>query len=234
MAGVWSITPPATQYSEVTLGAVASGGGGPIVRIDRNNAGQTGWLLLLLASNPGSSGIYKLTPDRALRGGARLHAHVGPGRQVAADRRRGPARSLSKTVPSQFTYTTRRLLSHGGRGDSACLPRRLPSQAGRAGTPRARRNSSYEAPRSTGLHAGDRVRRGPRHDQRHELHRDHGGQLQRESGEFPGELRDDDLRACADERHDRDAERHDAWRHRGRQAGATSLSLPLSGPTRSR
>ena len=63
MAGVWSITPPATQYSEVTLGAVASGGGRPIVRIDRNNNGQTGWLLLLLASAPGSSGIYKLTPD---------------------------------------------------------------------------------------------------------------------------------------------------------------------------
>ena len=59
MAGVWSITPPATQYSQVTLGAVDSGGGEPIVRIDRTNAGQTGWLLLLLASNPGSSEIYK-------------------------------------------------------------------------------------------------------------------------------------------------------------------------------
>jgi hypothetical protein len=40
-SGVWSITPPDRQYSEVTLGAVASGGGGPIVRIDRGNAGQT-------------------------------------------------------------------------------------------------------------------------------------------------------------------------------------------------
>src|SRR4029077_12337278 len=40
-SGVWSITPPATQYSEVTLGTVTSGGGGPIVRIDRSNTGQT-------------------------------------------------------------------------------------------------------------------------------------------------------------------------------------------------
>lgn len=62
-SGVWSIAPPATQYSEVTLGAVASGGGGPIVRIDRNNPGQTGWLLFLYANNPSSSGIYKMTPD---------------------------------------------------------------------------------------------------------------------------------------------------------------------------
>jgi hypothetical protein len=45
------------------LGAVASGGGGPIVRIDRNNPGQTGWLLFLYAGSPSSSGIYKMTPD---------------------------------------------------------------------------------------------------------------------------------------------------------------------------
>ena len=50
--GNWGITPPAKQYSEVTLGAVASGGGGPIVRIDRTNSGQTGWLLFLWADNP--------------------------------------------------------------------------------------------------------------------------------------------------------------------------------------
>lgn len=62
-SGVWSIAPPATQYSEVTLGSAASGGGGPIVRIDRNNPGQTGWLLFLYADNPSSSGIYKMTPD---------------------------------------------------------------------------------------------------------------------------------------------------------------------------
>ena len=62
-SAVWSITPPATQYSEVTLGGVAGGGGGPIVRIDRSNPGQTGWLLFLYADNPSSSGIYKMTPD---------------------------------------------------------------------------------------------------------------------------------------------------------------------------
>src|SRR5438445_861993 len=62
-SGVWSITPPAKQYSEVTLGAVASGGGGPIVRIDRSNPGPTGWLLFLDAVAPWNSGIYKMTPD---------------------------------------------------------------------------------------------------------------------------------------------------------------------------
>jgi hypothetical protein len=62
-AGVWGIAPPPQQYSEVTLSAVNAGGGGPIVRIDRNNPGQTGWLLFLNADSPGSSGIYKMTPD---------------------------------------------------------------------------------------------------------------------------------------------------------------------------
>jgi hypothetical protein len=47
----------------VTLGNVTNGGGGPIVRIDRNNPGQTGWLLFLYANSPSSSGIYKMTPD---------------------------------------------------------------------------------------------------------------------------------------------------------------------------
>src|SRR5437870_4786670 len=35
ISGVWSIAPPQKQYSEVTLGAAARGGGGPVVRIDR-------------------------------------------------------------------------------------------------------------------------------------------------------------------------------------------------------
>jgi len=61
-SGVWSITAPAKQYSEVTLGTVATGGGGPIVRIDRSNSGQTGWLLFLWADQPAGSGIYKITP----------------------------------------------------------------------------------------------------------------------------------------------------------------------------
>ena len=57
--GVWSITPPPTQYSEVTLGTTVSGGGGPIVRIDRTNNGQTGWLLFLWADNPSGSGTTR-------------------------------------------------------------------------------------------------------------------------------------------------------------------------------
>jgi hypothetical protein len=59
-SGVWSIAPPARQYSQVTLGTVTTGGGGPIVRIDRSNAAQTGWLLFLWADNPSGSGIYKM------------------------------------------------------------------------------------------------------------------------------------------------------------------------------
>jgi hypothetical protein len=62
-AGAWSITPTDRQYSEVTLGSVAGGGGGPIVRIDRTNSGQTGWLLFLSAANPTWTGIYKVNPD---------------------------------------------------------------------------------------------------------------------------------------------------------------------------
>src|SRR5947207_9546402 len=63
LSGVWSIAPPATQYSEVTLGTVASGGGGPMVRIGRTALGQTGWLLFLSADNPSESGVYKVLPD---------------------------------------------------------------------------------------------------------------------------------------------------------------------------
>ncbi len=62
-SGVWSIMPLAQQYSEVTLGTVAQGGGGPSVRIDRTNTGPTGWLLFLAADNPSLSGIYKMNPD---------------------------------------------------------------------------------------------------------------------------------------------------------------------------
>jgi len=67
-SGVWSITPPARQYSEVTLGSVPSGGGGPIVRIDRSSPGQTGWLLFLWVDNPAFSGIYKMNPDGSFTG----------------------------------------------------------------------------------------------------------------------------------------------------------------------
>ena len=74
--GVWGITAPATQYSEVTLGAVSSGGGGPIVRIDRTNTGQTGWLLFLFARRPpSSSGIAQMTPGGGFTAAQPLHSH---------------------------------------------------------------------------------------------------------------------------------------------------------------
>ena len=105
LAGVWSITPPATQYSEVTLAAVGSGGGGPVVRIDRHNAGQTGWQLLLLASAPGSSGIYKLTPD-----GRSTAVRVFTPTLVSGDKWRltavGDTLEVFRNGVSQFTYTT--------------------------------------------------------------------------------------------------------------------------------
>src|SRR5262249_26935924 len=63
LSGAWSIAPPASQYSEVTLGTVSSGGGGPLVRIDRTAVGPTGWLLFLDADNPQDSGVYKGLPD---------------------------------------------------------------------------------------------------------------------------------------------------------------------------
>ena len=105
MAGVWSIAPPATQYSQVTLGAVTSGGGGPIVPIDRHHTGQTGWLLLLLASNPGSLGIYKLTPD-----GRSSAVRVFTPTLISGDRWRltadGDRLEVFRNGVLQFTYIT--------------------------------------------------------------------------------------------------------------------------------
>jgi hypothetical protein len=104
-SGVWSITPPAKQYSEVTLGTVAGGGGGPIVRIDRNNAGQTGWLLFLYAQSPSSSGIYKMTPDGGLTA-VRLFTPLivsGDKWRLTAD---GNTLTVSQNGVPQFTYTT--------------------------------------------------------------------------------------------------------------------------------
>jgi hypothetical protein len=104
-SGVWSITPPANQYSEVTLGSVVSGGGGPIVRIDRNNAGQTGWLLFLYADNPSSSGIYKMTPDANF-----IAAQLFTPTLVAGDKWRltatGNTLNVYRNGAVQITYTT--------------------------------------------------------------------------------------------------------------------------------
>src|SRR5439155_4002320 len=104
-SGVWSITPPAKQYSEVTLGAVATGGGGPIVRIDRSNPGQTGWLLFLYTDAPSSSGIYKLTPDGGFTAVQRFTPTI-----VAGDKWRltadGDTLEVFRNGIFQFTYTT--------------------------------------------------------------------------------------------------------------------------------
>ena len=105
LSGVWSIAPPQAQYSEVTLGTVSSGGGGPVVRIDRTNAGQTGWLLFLYADSPSSSGIYKMTPDGNFAAVQTFSPTI-----VAGDKWRltadGNTLEVSKNGVSQFTYTT--------------------------------------------------------------------------------------------------------------------------------
>jgi len=105
LSGVWSIAPPPAQYSEVTLGTVSSGGGGPAVRIDRTNAGQTGWLLFLYASSPSSSGIYKMTPDGNFAPVQTFSPTI-----VAGDKWRltanGNTLEVFQNGVSQFTYTT--------------------------------------------------------------------------------------------------------------------------------
>jgi hypothetical protein len=104
-SGVWSIAPPPTQYSEVTLGTVSRGGGGPLVRIDRNNHGQTGWLLFLSADNPTQSGIFMLTPNGVF---GRVHTFAAT--IVAGDKWRltaeGNILSAYRNGVFQFSYTT--------------------------------------------------------------------------------------------------------------------------------
>ena len=106
--GVWGITAPPKQYSEVTLGTVTSGGGGPIVRIDRSAAGQTGWLLFLYADQPGNSGIYKMTPGVpgccfALMRPFTPTIVSGDKWRLAAD---GNVLEVFRNGVSQFTFTT--------------------------------------------------------------------------------------------------------------------------------
>jgi hypothetical protein len=105
LSGVWSIAPPARQYSEVTLGTAASGGGGPIVRIDRNNPGQTGWLLFLWADNPPNSGIYKVNPDGSFTFLRAFTPTIVPGDKwrLTAD---GNTLDVSRNGISQLTFTT--------------------------------------------------------------------------------------------------------------------------------
>jgi IPT/TIG domain-containing protein/List-Bact-rpt repeat protein len=120
-SGVWSITPPATQYSEVTLGTVASGGGGPIVRIDRNNPGQTGWLLFLWADQPGNSGIYKMTPSGGFTSVRPFFPTI-----VSGDKWRltanGNTLDVYRNGVFQFTYTTDGSYATGDVGIEAFTP----------------------------------------------------------------------------------------------------------------
>ena len=120
-SGVWSITPPAKQYSEVTLGTVARGGGGPIVRIDRTNTGQTGWLLFLAAASPSLSGIYKMTPD-----GGFTPAQLFTPLIVSGDKWRltadGNLLEVSLNGILQFTYTTDGSYAAGDVGIEAYTP----------------------------------------------------------------------------------------------------------------
>jgi len=119
-SGVWSIAPPARQYSEVTLGTVASGGGGPIVRIDRSNAGQTGWLLFLWADQPAGSGIYKMTPGgfTAVRPFTPTIA-TGDKWRLTAD---GNTLEVFRNGVSQFMYATDGSYPSGDVGIEALTP----------------------------------------------------------------------------------------------------------------
>ncbi len=119
--GVWSIAPPARQYSEVTLGTVTSGGGGPIVRIDRNGAGQTGWLLFLWADNPAGSGIFKMNPDGSFTP-VRTFAPLilsGDKWRLTVD---GNTLEVFQNGVSQFTFTTDGSYPAGDVGMEALSP----------------------------------------------------------------------------------------------------------------
>src|SRR3989454_929734 len=120
-SGVWSITPSAKQYSEVTLGTVASGGGGPIVRIDRSNPGQTGWLLFLYADAPWNSGIYKMPPDGGFTAVRLFTPTIIPGDKwrLTAD---GNTLEVFRNGVSQFTYTTDGSYATGDVGIEAYTP----------------------------------------------------------------------------------------------------------------
>jgi hypothetical protein len=120
-SGVWSITPPAKQYSQVTLGTVASGGGGPIVRIDRTNNGQTGWLLFLAPQNVTLSGIYKMNPDGSFTSEQLFAPTITPGDKwrLTAD---GNTLEVFQNGVSQFTYTTDGSYPVGDVGIEAYTP----------------------------------------------------------------------------------------------------------------
>jgi Divergent InlB B-repeat domain len=108
ISGVWSISPPARQYSEITLGTIASGAAGAVVRIDRNSPVPTGWLLFIYADNPSASGIYKIDPNA--NGGFAPIRTFTPDAILSGDKWRltadGNTLQVSRNGVSQFTVTT--------------------------------------------------------------------------------------------------------------------------------
>jgi len=126
LSGVWSISPPAKQYSEVTLGAAGTGGGGPMVRIDRNSPDQTGWLLFLWADNPAGSGIYKIGKVNPNDGGFTLVRPFTPGAILTGDKWRltadGNTLEVFRNGVSQFTFTTDGSYPTGDVGIEALTP----------------------------------------------------------------------------------------------------------------
>jgi len=108
ISGVWSISPPARQYSEITLGTIASGAAGAVVRIDRNSPVPTGWLLFIYADNPPASGIYKIDPNA--NGGFAPIRTFTPDAILSGDKWRltadGNTLQVSRNGVSQFTVTT--------------------------------------------------------------------------------------------------------------------------------
>ena len=286
------------------VGAVTSGGGGPIVRIDRHHTGQTGWLLLLLASNPGSSGIYKLTPDgrssavrvftptlisgdrwrltadgdrlEVFRNGVPQFTYITDGSYAAGDvgihtstqaftfteweggdTAGGTLDTTPPTAPSNLTAEAASssainltwTASTDAVGVTAYLVERCQATcsqvatAAGAGDRRHGAGAEHElqlsgpgegcrrqyqpllecGERNDGrgirpaddhkLRAHDRAGGYRRDDQRHGLHRGHGGHLQREHDELHGELCDDHSGDSAARRHDRATERDDTGGH---------------------
>src|SRR5712671_765413 len=121
LEAVWSITPPPRQYSEVTLGTVASGGGGPMVRIGRVGAGQSGWLLFLWADNPSGSGIFMVNPDGSftLKRAFTPTLFTGDKWRLTAD---GNTLEVFRNGVSQFTFTTDGSYPGGDVGMEALSP----------------------------------------------------------------------------------------------------------------
>jgi len=126
LSGVWSISPPAKQYSEVTLGAAGTGGGGPMVRIDRNSLDQSGWLLFLWADNPSRSGIYRIGKVNPDDGGFTLVRSFTPEALLTGDKWRltadGNVLEVFRNGVSQFTFTTDGTYPTGDVGMEALTP----------------------------------------------------------------------------------------------------------------